>query len=177
MTTSANQITVKEIFNSIQGLNPKSSTVSSIGTFVSSMNEQLADSGRNAIMQYLPEGSLAYKIAFDANNFSTKQLWVIAYELEKNSEYCKVLAEQIEELKTRIEFQRASKSSRNSAKRAAKKERENRKKINSNLVGNVRHAHLGEGQVVRHDEDTITINFKDHGEGKLLIRYAVLETI
>jgi len=41
----------------------------------------------------LPENSLAYKILRDANRFSVKQLWVIAYELVKNENFETVFSE------------------------------------------------------------------------------------
>jgi hypothetical protein len=85
--------TVKEIFAYIQGLNAKTLTVSSMGSFVTDLNQQVSDTLRKEVMGYLSESSLAYKIIFDANKFSEKQLWVIAFELVKNETFCNIVSE------------------------------------------------------------------------------------
>lgn len=111
-------ITVKQAFADVQSLNPSTSTVSSIGTFVSSQNQQIADAKAKEIMGYLPKDSLAYKIVSSASKFSDKQLWVIAYELIKNEDYQKDLSESIEESKRQAAYQKA----RMAAKRKQKSE-------------------------------------------------------
>ena len=84
------------IFNEIQSLNSTTSTISSVGTFVGSQNQQVADMQVRETMQYLPENSLAYKIIIDnRKSFTEKQLWVIAFELLKNEEYCAKLDAEI----------------------------------------------------------------------------------
>lgn len=85
-------INASNIFNRIQSMNPSVSTVSSIGSFISSQNEQVAEMVTNNIIKLLPSDSLAYKIATSiSSRFTEKQLWVIAFELEKNEDYKKEL--------------------------------------------------------------------------------------
>jgi hypothetical protein len=85
-------INASNIFNRIQSMNPSISTVSSIGSFVSSQNEQVAEMVTNNIIKLLPTDSLAYKIATSTSSrFTEKKLWIIAFELEKNEEYKKEL--------------------------------------------------------------------------------------
>lgn len=80
--------TAKQIFNYIQGINPRTSTVSSIGTFVTAQSEQVAEMVLREVINALPEGSLAYKIATGNHaRFSEKQIWVIAFELSKNEDF------------------------------------------------------------------------------------------
>lgn len=112
--------TVNQIFNYIQGMNPSTSTISSIGTFVSSQNQQVADSFVNEVIANLPEGTLAYKIATsNISRFSEKQLWVIAYELEKNEQYTSMVANHYAEAERRynakIEAQEAKKAENKAA--------------------------------------------------------------
>ena len=64
-----------DIFNKIKGINPKTSTVSSIGTFVSPLSQQISDGILSDVISNLPENWLAYKIAAgNADRFSDKQL-------------------------------------------------------------------------------------------------------
>ena len=87
MTTAA------QVFNYIQMLNPSSTTVSSMGTFVTNQARDLAYSVLNEVKQHLPEGTLAHKIANQSSDFFTeKQLWVIAYELVK-TDYAKEVSD------------------------------------------------------------------------------------
>jgi len=83
--------TVKEIFAYIQGLNAKTLTVSSLGTFVTDLNQQVSDTLRKEVMGYLSKSSLAYKIVSNTDKFSEKQLWVIAFELVKSTEFCETV--------------------------------------------------------------------------------------
>lgn len=93
---SKNKMTTKNIFNHIQGLNPKQSTVSSIGSFVSASSQMVADNLHKEIIGYIPSDSLAYKILSSTQEFFTeKQLWVISFELAKNSEFCSKLEEEV----------------------------------------------------------------------------------
>jgi hypothetical protein len=85
--------TVNQIFNYIAGMNPTTSTVSSLGTYTSELHQQVADSIVSEVVSSLPEESLAYKIASSVTpTFSDKQLWVIAFELEKNVEFTSKVA-------------------------------------------------------------------------------------
>lgn len=110
----------KQIFNYIQRMNPSSSTVSSIGTFVTSQNQQVADGFVNEVIANLPGGTLAYKIATsNISRFSEKQLWVIAFELEKNEQYATMVANHYADAERRynakIEAQEAKKAENKAA--------------------------------------------------------------
>lgn len=92
--TSGSNITVSDIYNDLRDLNPSQSQISSMGSFVSSSQRQIADEKRNEIANSLDKNSLAYKIIQQAGDkFSDKQIGVIAYELNKNNEYKNKLGE------------------------------------------------------------------------------------
>jgi hypothetical protein len=117
----APQMSVKTIFNEVSGINPQTSTISSIGTFVTDMNQQLADSVYRRVVEHLPADSLAYKIAMsNFKRLSEKQLWVISYELFKNKKYCALLEKENAELQEDIMFHYESRRRRNAARRARK---------------------------------------------------------
>lgn len=90
--------TIKDIYNQVTYINPSVSTISSIGSFVEEINRQVANSFRGKLMAYLPTSSLAYKIISEnlKDFFTDKQMWVIAYELQKNAEYVAKLQEELE---------------------------------------------------------------------------------
>jgi len=167
---------VQQIRNYIQGLNPKVSTVSSIGSFVSKMSQQVSDSLLKEVIESLPEGSLAHKIVVDNNSqFSEKQLWVISFELEKNADFCKMVSDFYTEIEARKEF----KHIKNSVKKSEKAVR------NTAIATNVAVSSEFEiGQTVNHkvwgsvlvsdmDNDTITVIFNGESK-KLLKKYAPL---
>lgn len=162
---------VNEIFNYIQGINARTSTVSSIGTFTSSTNKQVADNLLSEVIEALPVGTLAHNIATTANNFTTKQLWVIAFQLEKNAEFCKMIAER----NSNIEAQEAARKAKKAAKSAAKKEVA--AKIEANAQRNfdgiqtVFHKIWGVVELVAQDENTITVIFNGE-EKRLMKKYA-----
>jgi hypothetical protein len=170
-----------EIYNAIQGLNPKSSVVSSAGEYTSNVDQQISDDLRGSLLQYLPEGTLARKIANDSNKFTEKQLWVIAFELIKNAEYCEKLAAETSATRKQIAFEKARKRAKNAARKARDQEIMNFKAENNArnnaLHGNVRHPMHGEGVVVSIDDETITINFQNAGEIRLVKAYAKLEQL
>lgn len=176
-------ITAKQAFADIQSLNPSTSTVSSIGTFVSSQNQQIADNEAKRIMGYLPKDSLAYKIVSSASKFSDKQLWVIAYELVKNKDYQKDLAESIEESERQAAYQKARKS----AKRKAKSEQKKQAKATADEAmkkyddidsdDKVEHPTFGEGKVMSQTDDKITVFFKKVGEKVLLKKFTPLKKL
>lgn len=175
-------ITVKQAFADVQSLNPSTSTVSSIGTFVSSQNQQIADAKAKEIMGYLPKDSLAYKIVSSASKFSDKQLWVIAYELIKNEDYQKDLSESIEESKRQAAYQKA----RMAAKRKQKSEQKKQAKAIADEAvkkyddidsdDKVEHPIFGEGKVIFQTEDKITVFFKKVGE-KVLFKNTPLKKL
>lgn|GEM_PF-3464480 len=109
--------TVKQIFNYISGMNPTVSTISSMGSFVSSFNGQVADGIKNEVVTSLNEGSVAYKIATTSERFSEKQLWVIAYELIKNEAF----SQKVGEFYARINRKEIAKAEASKQKLAANK--------------------------------------------------------
>lgn len=167
-------------------LNPNVSSISSIGSFIDQNDQQTADFVMKEIMGYLPHESLAWKIITSTTGrFSEKQLWVIAYELQKNAEYCaeldKTLAEiEMRELcrnaKNRERRQRRAerKAAAESAPKFVKTQDKEQMKTNDNYQEGdaVEHAKFGEGIVIAGDERTITIDFAGVGRKKLLLQYA-----
>ena len=104
------KVTLKQIFEDVQGLNPSTSTISSLGTFVSVQNQQLADNKARVLMGYLPKDSLASKIIVSTKGrFTDKQLWVIAYELEKNDKYKDALSDILEDIERKERLKKESK--------------------------------------------------------------------
>ena len=179
-SNSGKPITVKQVYNDIHSLNPSKTTVSSLGTFVSSMNQQISDDKRSEIMDYLPKDSLAYKIILsNQNEFSDKQLWVISYELMKNEDYLKNLSKRIEEIKRKIEFERIKKSAKKERKKERKKEQEVNHKNNNLLQPNdkVIAPVFGEGKVLSQSENTIDVFFDTVGKKTLIKKYAKLKKI
>ena len=87
--------TVKQIFNEIEDLNPQSSTISSLGSYVSQSSQMVSDSIYKEVLGFLPKDSLAYKILTSSERYTEKQLWVISYELERNAEFNKMVSERI----------------------------------------------------------------------------------
>ena len=87
--------TAKQIFSEIQTLNPIVSTVSSLGSFVTEFNQSVSDMVARDLMVFIPENTLAYKIISTSTRFTDKQLWVIAFELEKNENYATELGEKL----------------------------------------------------------------------------------
>lgn len=176
-------ITAKQAFADIQSLNPSASIISSIGTFVSSQNQQIADDKAKEIMGYLPKDSLAYKIVSSASKFSDKQLWVIAYELVKNKDYQKYLAEKIEERERQAAYQKARKSAKMKAKsekiKQAKAAADEAMKKYDNIDDGdkVEHPIFGEGKVMSQTDDKITVLFKKVGEKVLLKKYTSLNKL
>lgn len=177
------EVTVKQVFSDIQLLNPSTSTISSLGTFVSSLNRQLSADKAKEIMSYLPKESLAYKIVSTANKFSDKQLWTIAYELVKNKEYQKDLAKRIKESEEYAIYQKKRKSEKRAEKSFAKKQAkeavENAMKQYKDIkIGcKVKHPIFGEGKVLSETEDKIKVFFKNVGEKELLKKFTKLEKI
>lgn len=168
---------LKNIYENIQGLNPSASIISSIGEFVSIQNQQVADSVRRDIMKWLPEGSLAYRIVSTADRFSDKQLWAITYELSRNQEYLNMLNQEAEELIASREIKKFHKAEKTAKKAGEKRLIEVRLEENRNLTGKVRHDRLGEGIVLSETNDTVVVNFNEHGEKTLLKKFTKLEMI
>ena len=116
--------TLKEIFQQVSMMNPTVNYMSSIGEYVDSNAQQLADYVIRETMGYLPEDSLAMKIIRSTRGrFTDKQLWVVAYELQKNVEYCAQLD------KTNAEI-----AAKENAKREASRQKLANNKANSQSV-------------------------------------------
>lgn len=89
-------LNVKTIFSRIQLVNPTMGVVSSLGSFVTQANRAVMESFRNDLQNYVEKGSIAYSILESGRDFLTeKQIWVIAFALQKNAQYCAELAEEI----------------------------------------------------------------------------------
>ena len=80
---TAPAVSVKEVFNSINFINPTKNHVSSVGSYVSEARLDAIATKVSEIKSYLPEGSLALNILTSQRTFTDKQLWVIAYALVK----------------------------------------------------------------------------------------------
>jgi hypothetical protein len=80
---TAAPVSAKEVFNSINFINPTKNHVSSVGSYVSEARLDAIATKVSEIKSYLSEGSLAYKILTSQSTFTDKQLWVIAYALVK----------------------------------------------------------------------------------------------
>lgn len=78
-------LSAKEVFNSINFINPTKNHVSSVGSYVSDARLDAIATKVSEIKSYLPEGSLALNIITTQRTFSDKQLWVIAYALVKTN--------------------------------------------------------------------------------------------
>jgi hypothetical protein len=76
-------VSAKEVFNSINFINPTKNHVSSVGSYVSEARLDAIATKVSEIKSYLTEGSLAYNILTSQSTFTDKQLWVIAYALVK----------------------------------------------------------------------------------------------
>lgn len=173
----------KQIFNRIQMLNPTVSEISSMGQFVSQSNQMVADSMRDEVYNAIPKDSLAYTILNGNDKFSDKQLWVIAYELEKNAGYVAQVIAAIEELNRAEDFKKARKR--------AKKEGLIKTSTNKPVAPTapaveiptygintkVAHSKFGEGAVTAEDATRITINFTEVGNKNLLKQFVTLEII
>jgi hypothetical protein len=116
--------TLKDIFQQVSMMNPTVNYMSSIGEYVDSNAQQLADYVIRETMGYLPEDSLAMKIIRSTRGrFTEKQLLVVAYELQKNAEYCAQLD------KTNAEI-----AAKEDAKREASRQKLANNKANSQSV-------------------------------------------
>ncbi len=119
---TAENLTVKDIFDwDVDYVNPRTSTISSLGTFSSEMQKQVAWDTQEKLLKIVPEESLAHKIlSSDQETFSMKQRWVICYELIKNKVYCKELADYINEINKKEAMKREYKRQKRQAKKAKK---------------------------------------------------------
>ena len=116
----ANPVSVKDIFNDIQLLNPSVSRVSSLGSYISHSSRLVSEAVAERVEGYLPKNSFAAKIMSSTpNRYSEKQLWAIAYELQKNKKYTKKLGEDIARRKAEIKAKKESSKRKLQANKAA----------------------------------------------------------
>ncbi len=111
--------TTKQIFNEIDGLNPQTSTISSLGSYVSQSSKMVSDSIYKEVLGFLPKDSLAYKILTSSERYTEKQLWVISYELERNAEFNKMVSERISIREAKSNAKLAASKSKLQANKAA----------------------------------------------------------
>lgn len=179
----------KQIFNHVSGINPATSTVSSMGTFVTNQQQQLADERISEIMNAIPEGTLAHKILMGTQTrFSEKQIWVITFELLKNEAKCNEIVAYYAEIdaaeRRRREFKRAAKAAKKSGETKLISNigaRENKTAnidpcADLNVGDTVSHKSFGEGQIIEMDEKLVVIDFSGV-QKKLLKAYSRLERI
>lgn len=181
--------TIQNIYRQVEMINPRVSTVSSLGEFVDANNQQLADYMIKEIMGYLPKDSLAWKILTGTSGrYTEKQMWVIAYELQKNADYVAKLDETLAEIEEREAWKRAARRAKRQAKAARQTEIAKAPRFVTNnepiapkaqdtnvtfKVGDtVDHTKFGEGTVIAGDEKTITVRFATVGEKQLLLEFA-----
>lgn len=164
-------------------MNPKSTTISSIGDVITEDAKQLAQFVINETIEYLPADSLAMKIIKEGRwPFSEKQLWVVAYELCKNPEYVAKIEEEAKYAELREESRKARSNAKHREKRAYSKKVAETKAMNDannssmNIGDEVSHAQFGNGIVSAMDASTITVNFNGT-EKRLMKQFAKLTKI
>ena len=101
-SVNAVSVSVSEIFQEIKVLNPSVTSSSSLGRYVSQSSQMVVDQAHKEIFQYIPKESNAYKILTGTQQtYTDRQLWAIAYELQKNKKYTKKLGQEIAVRKAR----------------------------------------------------------------------------
>ncbi len=153
-------MTAKEIFNNIQGLNITA-------YYVTEMDRQVAEQEYRKVIDFIPEGTLAHKIITDLNRFgkwTAKQLWVIAFELEKSASYAA-------SVKPVAKAPKAKKTPSKYSKKQAVKE-------TPVIEVGARVSHRqGEGIVSAVDSQNVTILFDNGTEKQFIIKFAQIEVI
>lgn len=151
-------------------INPKSTSVSSMGEIITENAKQLAQYMIDETIEYVPTDSLAMKILRDGRwPFSDKQLWCISYELIKNKEYVEMIEKEEKELAQREAIKKAVKKAKKESKKAGEAMRKEQAEKNSELKegDKVNHPQFGDGIVKSIDDKIIVVNFG--GEEKKLM--------
>lgn len=180
---TSTSIKVGNIFDDIKAINPNVSEISSIGSFTSEQDRQVAESVRVKILKYLPDNSLASKILKTSNKLSDKQLWVVAYELQKNEDYVSDLSERNEKLKREVAYQKKKRSDKRrkraeEARRVEEANKETSEKNSELSVGDkVKHVRIGAGTITEITSDKITIKFDDGDVKSFMPDFVKLEKI
>ncbi len=169
--------TAKQIFNSIQGLNANSSTVSSLGTFVTEQARNIAESFQREILSNVPESSLAHKILIGSENYSEKQLWVIAYELLNNDAYTTKLGSEIAEREAKAEAKKANKNKVFTTPKKVESAEVVEEEKTYEAGANVFHPTLGNGTVVEEKNGKVTVNFSNGEVKSFITKFVKLEVI
>ncbi len=179
MQNQINEImtTALQIFNYIQALNAKTNVISSMGEGLTPESKSTAYFYKSEIGNYITKGSLANKIMLTNEIFTEKQLWVITYDLVKNSAFCKMVAEFYNDLNDRVAAEKAHKAAKKAAKKANQVVVEKNFAETCGIEGRkVAHATFGQGVVISENDATITVNFSGV-EKQLLKKFAKLTNI
>ena len=180
---STSGIKVGNIFDDIKAINPNVSEISSLGSFISEQDRQVAESVRVKVLKYLPDNSLASKILKTSNKLSDKQLWAVAHELQKNEDYVSDLSERNEKLKREVAYQKKKRSDKrrkrseeaNKVKKTLKETSDKNSKLS---VGDkVKHVRIGAGTITEITSDKITIKFDDGDVKSFIPDFVKLEKI
>ena len=175
----------KRIFNYVSGINARVSTVSSIGNYISNSDQAIADNRYNEIWNAIEnKESLAFNVlSSNVNNYSDKQLWVITYELAKNSNFVAKLEKEEAELEAESESKRKLKAMKKTKKRAemlaiATKVTistidNNRLNVNDEVISN----YFGKGIITEINENALIIGFEEVGVKTMSKKYAKLTKI
>ena len=179
----------KQIYNFVSGINATTNSTSSLGSYVSSQHQQIADGRFSEVLQAIPEGTLAHKILMGTQTrFSEKQIWVITFELLQNEAKCNEIVAYYAEIdaaeRRRREFKRAAKAAKKSGETKLISNigaRENKTAnidpcADLNVGDTVSHKSFGEGQIIEMDEKLVVIDFSGV-QKKLLKAYSRLERI
>lgn len=152
---------VNAIFSNIQSLNATKMAVSSIGTFVDDDAKARQENTLDEVVRnIIDKNSLAYKIATTSTRFSEKQLWVIAFELAKNTEYANGMLSEINANREYAEIQK-SKRSEKRAKAKARVSTAAEIKANATDTGMPGYTHpdFGFGTLIMESSTTLTLDF------------------
>ena len=116
---AVSSVGVKDIYNSISGINTRKSTVSSLGTFVTQDNLNFSENKIRELRGFVGKDTIASKILNSDSNYSTRggfqfsenQQFAIANELKKNKKFVANVAREKQLEERRNIFERAKKLS------------------------------------------------------------------
>lgn len=165
-----------DVMRQVQMLNPKVSTISSMGSFVTNEARQLSEYVAKEMLPYVSKGSLAERIINQnmGEHFSEKQMGVIARELHSNPKYVSNLGKELQKIEAHEAYKRAKRAAKRREKADKKKQlAESIKKTEKAIAQRtVEHATFGKGRVISEDAKTVTVRFDTAGEKKLLKAFA-----
>lgn len=159
------------VLNHVKKINPNTSVISSIGTVVSAMQQQIADNHISDCLNAVAANSLAHTILMSTQNiFTEKQIWAIYFKVMKNAQAVAKIEAENEEIQQTIATQQAFKSAKKSVKKVMtaniKKEVASNVASNNDFVAGDKVAHLqfGEGKIISNNDNVIVAIF--NGEEK-----------